>query len=145
MNPFRLMSVAALVVLSGIGVGAMGSHALRAVLDAAQLHSLETAVQYQLVNGLGLLAIGLLLRARQDEWLPRIAWLLLAGVVCFSGGIYIMLAGAPRLLGLVTPLGGVMMMGRLGFAGLAAPQDFRKPCHLVPDLVTCPGASGGVR
>ena len=83
----------------------MGSHALRAVLDAAQLHSLETAVQYQLVNGLGLLAIGLLLRARQDEWLPRIAWLLLAGVVCFSGGIYIMLAGAPRLLGLVTPLG----------------------------------------
>jgi uncharacterized membrane protein YgdD (TMEM256/DUF423 family) len=110
-KPFRIMSVAALLVLAGIVVGALGSHALRAVLDATQLHSLETAVQYQLVNGLGLFAIGLLGRGLADEWLPRIALLLLVGVLCFSGGIYIMLAGAPRALGLVTPLGGVMMIG----------------------------------
>lgn len=110
MNPARIMSLAALLVLSGIIVGALGSHALRAVLDAAQLHALETAVQYQLVNGLGLLLIGLLARAGVDGWLPRIALLLLAGVVCFSGGIYIMLAGAPAALGLVTPLGGVLMI-----------------------------------
>lgn len=110
MNPFRIMSVAALLVLAGIVVGALGSHALRAVLDPTGLHALETAVQYQLVNGLGLMAIGLLARAHADAWLPRIALLLLAGVVCFSGGIYIMLAGAPRALGLVTPLGGVLML-----------------------------------
>lgn len=117
MNSYRLMAAAALVVLSGIVIGAMGSHALRAVLDAAQLHALETAVQYQLVNGLGLFGIGLLLRARPDAWLPRIAWTLLAGVMCFSGGIYIMLAGAPRTLGLVTPLGGLLMI--LAWAMLA--------------------------
>ena len=35
---------------------------------------------------------------------------LVAGIVCFSGGIYLMLAGAPRLLGLVTPLGGVLLI-----------------------------------
>jgi uncharacterized membrane protein YgdD (TMEM256/DUF423 family) len=110
-KPFRIMSIAALVILAGIIVGALGSHALRAVLDATQLHALETAVQYQLVNGLGLFGIGLLGRWQADAWLPRIALLLLAGVLCFSGGIYIMLAGAPRLLGLVTPLGGVMMIG----------------------------------
>jgi uncharacterized membrane protein YgdD (TMEM256/DUF423 family) len=111
MNAFRIMSIAALVVLIGIIVGAMGSHALRAVLDATQLHALETAVQYQLVNGLGLFGIGLLFRTHADAWLPRLALLLLAGVFCFSGGIYIMLAGAPRALGMVTPLGGVLMMG----------------------------------
>lgn len=110
MNPLRIMSVAALVVVTGIIVGALGSHALRAVLDTGQLHSLETAVQYQLVNGLGLFMLGLLARSHADAWLPRIALVLLAGVACFSGGIYLMLAGAPRLLGLVTPLGGVLMI-----------------------------------
>ena len=110
MKPFRIMSIAALVVLAGIIVGALGSHALRAVLDATQLHALETAVQYQLVNGLGLLGIGMLSRSHADAWLPRIAMLLLAGVLCFSGGICIMLAGAPGFLGLVTPLGGVLMI-----------------------------------
>jgi uncharacterized membrane protein YgdD (TMEM256/DUF423 family) len=110
MKPLRVMSIAALVVLAGIVVGALGSHALRGMLDEAQLHALETAVQYQLVNGLGLFGIGLLARTQQDAWLPRIALLLLAGVACFSGGIYVMLAGAPRALGLVTPLGGVLMI-----------------------------------
>ncbi|HMA12701.1 MAG TPA: DUF423 domain-containing protein [Steroidobacteraceae bacterium] len=110
MNPPRIMSIAALVVLAGIIVGALGSHALRTALDADQRHALETAVQYQLVNGLGLFLIGLLARSQQDAWMRRIALLLLAGVLCFSGGIYIMLAGAPRALGLVTPLGGVLMI-----------------------------------
>jgi uncharacterized membrane protein YgdD (TMEM256/DUF423 family) len=109
-NPYRIMSIAALVVLTGIIIGALGSHALRAVLDASQLHSLDTAVQYQLVNGLGLFLIGLLARSQADAWLGRIAFALLAGILCFSGGIYIMLAGAPSALGLVTPLGGVLMM-----------------------------------
>ena len=117
MNPLRIMAVAALVVVTGIIVGALGSHALRAVLDAGQLHSLETAVQYQLVNGLGLFMLGLLARSHADAWLPRIALVLLAGVACFSGGIYIMLAGAPRTLGLVTPLGGVLMIA--AWVGLA--------------------------
>jgi uncharacterized membrane protein YgdD (TMEM256/DUF423 family) len=111
MTPMRIMSTAALVVLVGIVIGALGSHALRAVLDATQMHALETAVQYQLVNGLALFGIGLLARSHDDPWLPRIAMALLLGVACFSGGIYIMLAGAPRALGLVTPLGGVLMIG----------------------------------
>jgi uncharacterized membrane protein YgdD (TMEM256/DUF423 family) len=104
------MATGALLVLAGIIVGAMGSHALQSVLDAKQLHSLETAVEYQLVNGLGLLLVGLLAQREADAWLPRVAWLLLAGVIGFSGGIYVMLAGAPRPLGLVTPVGGFLMM-----------------------------------
>jgi uncharacterized membrane protein YgdD (TMEM256/DUF423 family) len=110
MNSFRIMSIASLLVLIGTIVGALGSHALRDVLDASQLHALETAVQYLLVNGLGLFLIGLLSRAHADAWLGRIALMLLIGILCFSGGICIMLAGAPRALGLVTPLGGVLMI-----------------------------------
>jgi uncharacterized membrane protein YgdD (TMEM256/DUF423 family) len=109
-TPKGIMATGALLVLIGIIVGALASHALQSVLEAKQIHSLETAVEYQLVNGLGLLLVGLLAQREADVWLPRVAWLLLAGVIGFSGGICVMLAGAPRPLGLVTPVGGLLMM-----------------------------------
>ena len=75
-----------------------------------QLASLGTAVEYQLFNALGLLLVGLLMRTLPAARLRLIAWALLLGIICFSGGIYVMLAGAPRLLGYITPLGGVMLI-----------------------------------
>jgi len=80
------------------------------VLTAHQLASLGTAVEYQLFNALGLLVVGLLMRTLPAARLRLIAWALLLGIVCFSGGIYVMLAGAPKLLGYITPLGGVMLI-----------------------------------
>lgn len=121
MNGTRVMAAAALLLATGICIGALGAHALQKVLTGAQLKSLDTAVSYQQINALGLLLVGLLIRSQRDAaadaWLPRIAWALGMGVIFFSGGIYIMLAGAPRLLGLVTPLGGVLMIAAWG--GLA--------------------------
>ena len=110
MNSQRAMLVATLLIVIGILIGALGSHALQTMLAASQMHSLETAVHYQLFNALGLFVIGLLARLHTDAWLSRIAWMLAIGVVCFSGGIYVMLAGAPRPLGLITPVGGVLMI-----------------------------------
>ncbi len=117
MNAQRSMAMAALLMVCGIVIGALASHALQNVLNATQLHALDTAVEYQLLNALGLFLIGLLAQSRTDPWLPRISLALAAGIVCFSGGIYGMLAGAPRLLGLVTPVGGVLMI--LAWATLA--------------------------
>jgi uncharacterized membrane protein YgdD (TMEM256/DUF423 family) len=103
------MGVAAALMATGIGIGALGSHALRAVLLPRQLESLATAVNYQLINALGLLLIGLLMKSGsvQLRWVAR---LLIAGIVCFSGGIYLMLGGAPRPFGFVTPVGGVLII-----------------------------------
>jgi uncharacterized membrane protein YgdD (TMEM256/DUF423 family) len=116
MKPERMIAIGALLVAIGIGIGALGSHALRNVLEPRQLESLHTAVQYQVFNALGLLLVGLLVRTGTPglQW-P--AWALLAGIVLFSGGIYLMLAGAPRLLGFVTPLGGVLLIA--GWLSLA--------------------------
>ncbi len=111
MKPERVMGIAALLMVIGIGIGALGSHALRAVLEPRQLESLDTAVDYQLLNALGLLLVGLLMKTTVIAGLRGIALALIAGIVCFSGGIYLMLAGAPGLLGLVTPLGGVLLIG----------------------------------
>jgi uncharacterized membrane protein YgdD (TMEM256/DUF423 family) len=101
--------IGAVLVTLGIGIGALGSHALREVLTARQLESLDTAVHYQIFNALALLLLGGWMRGGESGlvWPAR---LIAAGIVAFSGGIYLMLAGAPSLLGLVTPLGGVMLI-----------------------------------
>jgi uncharacterized membrane protein YgdD (TMEM256/DUF423 family) len=111
MNALRTMGIAGLLLATGIVVGALAAHALQKVLEPRQLESLHTAVNYQLFNALGLLAIGMLMRDDPGSSLRVVALLLIAGIVCFSGGIYAMLAGAPRLLGFVTPVGGVLLIG----------------------------------
>jgi uncharacterized membrane protein YgdD (TMEM256/DUF423 family) len=110
MNATRVLGIAGLLLAIGIVVGALAAHALQKVLELRQLDSLHTAVNYQLFNALGLLAIGILMRSDELPALKAVAALLIAGIVCFSGGIYIMLAGAPKLLGLITPLGGLMLI-----------------------------------
>ncbi len=111
MGSARIIALAALLMALGIIVGALASHALRGVLEPRQLESLHTAVNYQLFNALGLLLVGVLMRGDAAAGLGWVAVGLVAGIVCFSGGIYLMLAGAPRALGLVTPLGGVLLIG----------------------------------
>jgi len=105
------MALAALLVAIGVVIGALGSHALTNVLSPRQLASLGTAVDYQLFNALGLLVVGLTMRTQPAVRLRLVAWALMLGIVFFSGGIYVMLAGAPGFLGYVTPLGGVLLIG----------------------------------
>lgn len=115
MNATRVLGIAGMLMATGIVVGALAAHALQKVLEPRQLESLHTAVNYQLFNALGLLLIGLLMRADDLPALKTVAGLLMAGIVCFSGGIYVMLAGAPRFLGLVTPFGGVLLIAAWGW------------------------------
>jgi uncharacterized membrane protein YgdD (TMEM256/DUF423 family) len=110
MTPERVIGVAAVLMAAGIGVGALGSHALRTVLSPDKLASLATAVNYQQINALGLLLIGVMMRNTAIQGLGRVAWTLIAGIIAFSGGIYVMLTGAPRMLGLVTPVGGALLI-----------------------------------
>jgi uncharacterized membrane protein YgdD (TMEM256/DUF423 family) len=106
----RIIAAGALLVAVGIGIGALGAHALRDVLSERELQSLHTAVYYQIFNALALLLLGGWVRAGRDD----LAWpvrLLGVGVVLFSGSIYLMLAGAPRPFGVITPVGGVLLIG----------------------------------
>jgi len=119
MNSTRVLGIAGVLMAIGIVVGALAAHALQKVLEPRQLESLHTAVNYQLFNTLGLLAIGVLMRGDDLPALKTVAALLIAGIVCFSGGIYIMLAGAPRFLGLVTPFGGLFLIAAWGWFAVA--------------------------
>ena len=113
MKATRVLGIAGLLMAGGIVIGALAAHALSGVLEPRQLQSLHTAVDYQLFNALGLLAVGVLLRdpALAVTRLRQVPALLISGTLCFSGSIYLLLAGAPRWLGPVTPLGGLLLIG----------------------------------
>lgn len=107
----QCIAAGALLLLLGVLLGAFGAHALQAQLAPRQLASYHTGVQYQVLHGFGLMIVGIVAQLTDaSRWLRGSARLMLAGIVCFSGSIYLMTAGAPRWLGMVTPIGGLSFM-----------------------------------
>jgi uncharacterized membrane protein YgdD (TMEM256/DUF423 family) len=112
----RFRSFAAFLGLTGVGLGAFGAHALKETLSArGTTDSWRTAVSYQLVHALAILAVS----TREVDRKSSVPWATvgycwLVGTVLFSGSIYGLALGGPRLLGPVTPLGGLIMMGGWG-------------------------------
>jgi uncharacterized membrane protein YgdD (TMEM256/DUF423 family) len=102
--------------LTGVVLGAFGAHALRDTLAAhGTAGTWETAVHYHLFHAVALLAVALARPAAPAPWLRRAGLAWGAGIVLFSGSLYLLALGGPQWLGPVTPLGG------LGFiAGWAA-------------------------
>jgi len=95
---------AALVVI----LGAFGAHTLKARLSEEMLAVYQTGVHYHLFHALGLLVIGLVAtQIPAATYLKWSGWLMLAGIVLFSGSLYILSISGLRWLGAVTPFGGV--------------------------------------
>lgn len=95
---------AALVVM----LGAFGAHGLKAMLTADMLAVYQTGVHYHLFHALGLLAIGIVATQIADSvWLKWSGWLMLIGIILFSGSLYVLSVSGLRWLGMVTPFGGV--------------------------------------
>ncbi len=90
-------------------LGAFGAHGLRDRLDAYSLGIYERAVFYHFVHALGLLITPLFVRAGMIAAAAgeRVAWLLLVGMVMFSGSLYALAISGARVLGAVTPFGGL--------------------------------------
>jgi uncharacterized membrane protein YgdD (TMEM256/DUF423 family) len=115
----RALASGAALMAVGTAVGALGAHALRGVLSPERFAVLQTAVLYQFINALGLLALGLLLARNANRVLRVAADMVLGGVLLFSGSLYALLCGAPRLLGLLTPLGGMLLISGWCLAAVA--------------------------
>jgi uncharacterized membrane protein YgdD (TMEM256/DUF423 family) len=95
---------AALVVM----LGAFGAHGLKTKLTAEMLAVYQTGVHYHLFHALGLLVVGLVATQIADSvWLKWSGWLMLVGIVLFSGSLYVLSVSGLRWLGMVTPFGGV--------------------------------------
>jgi uncharacterized membrane protein YgdD (TMEM256/DUF423 family) len=93
-----------------VAFGAFGAHALRSKLSADMLAVFETGVRYQMFHALAILIVALAL-ARMDGWILRGAgWCFTAGIILFSGSLYILALTGIRTLGAVTPFGGVAFL-----------------------------------
>lgn len=108
-----VVAVGGVLACAAVALGAFGTHGLRGHVGLAELGWWQTAVEYQMWHGLGVLALGF----GNRPWARLPAMLLAAGAVIFSATLYAMALGAPHWLGAVTPLGGLAMIG--GWALLA--------------------------
>ncbi len=92
-----------------VGMGAFGAHGLRSRLDAYSLSVYEKAVFYHFIHALGILLAALLARtnAITVAGQARVAWLFLIGIIVFSGSLYALAISGLRILGAITPIGGL--------------------------------------
>jgi uncharacterized membrane protein YgdD (TMEM256/DUF423 family) len=115
------LTLAGLLLFAAVGAGAFGAHALKAVLASDLMAAYQTAVQYHFWHALGLLGVGVLLQQRpESRMLATAAWLLVAGVVLFSGSLYALALTGVRGLGAVTPFGGVALLAAWAAVAWAA-------------------------
>ena len=91
-------------------LGAFGAHALKEKLTEKYLAIWETAVQYQMFHAIGLIVIGILMSTSLLGPIAQLNWagyLLLAGIIIFSGSLYVLSLTGIGILGAITPIGGV--------------------------------------
>jgi uncharacterized membrane protein YgdD (TMEM256/DUF423 family) len=114
----KIVSVAALMGMTAIVLGAFGAHALKKELSAEQLSSFETGVKYQMYHALFLLFLSQV--SFLCEKVKKVVFqLVFFGVFFFSGSIYLLTTKAIsgidfKFLGIVTPIGGALLIGAWG-------------------------------
>ena len=109
--------VGALGGFIAVALGAFGAHALRGRLSPEMLAAFETGVRYQMYHVLTLLLVAAII-PRFGGWLVVSAgWLFVAGIVLFSGSLYLLALTGVTTLGAITPIGGLALL--LGWAALA--------------------------
>jgi len=102
-------AIAAVFLALAVGLGAFGAHGLKAHLDANHLDIYKTAVLYHFLHALGLLIVSLMPKTGtiSAESANSVCWLLAAGILIFSGSLYVLAVTGIDRLGAITPFGGV--------------------------------------
>ena len=102
-------AIAAIFLALAVGLGAFGAHGLRSRLNPEMMDIYKTAVLYHFLHALGMLIVSVLPKTGtlSEAGADTICWLLLAGILIFSGSLYLLALTGTRALGAITPIGGV--------------------------------------
>jgi uncharacterized membrane protein YgdD (TMEM256/DUF423 family) len=95
---------------SAVAAGAFGAHALKSVLDSPGLQVFETATRYQMYHALGLCIVSWAIDRYPEQRLEQVGWLFTAGILLFSGSLYMVSLTGIRWMGAVTPVGGLAFL-----------------------------------
>jgi len=101
-----------------VAAGAFGAHALRQRLAPDLLQAFETGARYQMYHALALFAVAWMTTRSGSDLASIAGWLFVAGTVLFSGSLYALALSGVRVLGAITPLGGLCFLA--GWLALAA-------------------------
>jgi uncharacterized membrane protein YgdD (TMEM256/DUF423 family) len=107
----------AVAAFLAVALGAFGAHGLRGRLSPEMLTVFQTGVQYHMSHALALILVSGIM-GRMSGWLIQTAgWCFVAGIVFFSGSLYLLAVTGVTILGAVTPIGGLLFLA--GWACLA--------------------------
>lgn len=129
MKPAHWIAAGAISAALAVGLGAFGAHGLEDRVEPSELEIWKTGVSYHFMHALGLVLLGLFLGQRElrtpnSTGGTAAGWCLLLGSIIFAGTLYAMVLGGPRILGAITPIGGLLMIvGWLAFARAALRAD----------------------
>ena len=107
----NLALIGVLLMIISISLGALGAHALAEILSDERLRSFLTANQYLTIHGLAFLVLALF-----PDYIRNATRLIFIGLLLFSGSIFMLITLGhqaiefPKIIGLVTPIGGVLMI-----------------------------------
>jgi uncharacterized membrane protein YgdD (TMEM256/DUF423 family) len=117
-----ILNIAALSGAVCVILASFGAHALEKVLDERAMEVFQIGIRYQMYHTLAMLAVAGLVQ--QDRYQKRVViacWHWLTGIVVFSGSLYLLALTGMKWLGMITPIGGILLI-----AGWAALLSFRK-------------------
>lgn len=106
-----LVALGAVNAALAVAAGAFGAHGLRERLDARSLEIFETGARYHMYHALAIVLCGVL----ATRGATTAGWLFQAGIVVFSGSLYALSLSGVRVLGAITPLGGLAFLVGWGY------------------------------
>jgi uncharacterized membrane protein YgdD (TMEM256/DUF423 family) len=103
--------IGAINAFLAVALGAFGAHGLAEKLGTKYLEIWKTGVTYQMFHALGILAVAMLLgRFATSTLFTWSGWLMVAGIILFSGSLYVLSLTKISILGAITPFGGVCLL-----------------------------------
>ena len=112
------MIAGAVLGFLGVALGAFAAHGLKARLEElGTLKAFETGVRYHMYHALALVACAWVAARWPGAAANASGWLFIAGVVLFSGSLYVLALTGVKWLGAITPFGGVLLLA--GWVALA--------------------------
>ena len=114
------LALGCIAALLAVALGAFGAHGLKARMAPELMPVYQTGVEYHFYHALGLILVGLAaLHLPQSALLRGAGWAMLAGIVLFSGSLYLLSLTGLRWLGAITPLGGAAFITAWGLFAAA--------------------------
>ena len=93
-----------------VAAGAFAAHGLKDVLSIEYINTFKTAADYQMMHGIGMILIGVLNKQNTNRYHITTAVFMFAGIILFSGSLYVLTLTGTKWLGIITPFGGLCFL-----------------------------------